>query len=225
MAIDGQHHAAYVTSASNDRLYTLSLDSGAVLNTTMVGANPIGLAVDTSVNKVLVVASAQPRVDIVDGHSGQLVDTIALPRMRYAVVPVIDSNLHRAYVAEPAAFLPHRDRATPGSVQMLDLRTGRLIGKVEVGIDPVAMAVDPMRHLIVVASRGNAGAVGGTISEFDSRTGKTMRTIPLPGHPSGLVLDAQAATIAVTLRAMITSNNSLTQSQLDTAGQLVLVAE
>lgn len=89
---------------------------------------------------------------------------------------------------------------TPGYVTTLDARDGRLLRRVQVGIEPYALALDPFTGRVFV---GNY--TSGTVSVLDARSGALLRTVALGGHPHALAVDAAAGRVFALVAGVITA--------------------
>lgn len=87
-----------------------------------------------------------------------------------------DPVIHRLYVAQPAT----------NKVLVFDSAVStsmNLVGALAVPPRPAAIAVDTSRHLLYVASDDT-----GTLTRYDDRTLKKLKTLQLSGRPGGLSL-------------------------------------
>lgn len=90
----------------------------------------------------------------------------------------------------------------PGSVALLDTRTGTVLRRVRIGIDPVAVAIDARTRRVFVLTNGQL-SLGGTglpagptrVSILDAGTGAVVRTATLAE------LQGTAQALAVAMRA------------------------
>jgi DNA-binding beta-propeller fold protein YncE len=86
-------------------------------------------------------------VTVLDTRSVQVQHTVHLGPL---VAVAVDAPLARVFVAQYNYALP----TSHGILHVLDARSGRLLGRIALGVGPHALAVDaPSRHLFV-ANRG-----------------------------------------------------------------------
>jgi len=139
------------------------------------------------------------------GADGALVRTVRVGQ--HPVLVAVDARDRHVFVANagPLAgdFVLPRG---PGSVSMVDERTGAVLRTVTVGQSPVAIAFDaPTRRVFVLSAgtistaAGPAGS-GGSIAVLDAATGAPLRTIEVDPVPvalsgAGAVLDARQALV------------------------------
>ncbi len=122
-----------------------------------------------------------------DGHMLRLASVGAYPGGL-----AVDSSTERVFVAGVGS----RPTANaPGSVSIVDARTGRLVRTVAVGPDPRAVAVDARTERVFVASEG-VSVKAGSVSVLDARDGRIVATIPL-AYPESLAASPRTGRVFV----------------------------
>jgi DNA-binding beta-propeller fold protein YncE len=89
----------------------------------------------------------------------------------------------------------------PGTVVMLDARTGAITHAIHVGAGPRLDAISESLHRLVVGNEGDYGktltSAQGGISMIDTRTGGVVATTPLGAIPDGILLSEAAGLVLV----------------------------
>ena len=122
------------------------------------------------------------------GTASALVRTVRVGQ--HPVLMAVDARDHHVFVASAGRLagdfvLP----SGPGSVSMVDERTGAVLRTVAVGRSPVAIAVDAPTGRVFVLSAGAintvAGpvSVGGSVAVLDAATGAPLRTVAVDPVP------------------------------------------
>jgi YVTN family beta-propeller protein len=171
-------------------------DSSLIVRNIDVGA--AAAAVDEQAGNVVVAGSepSKASISVLDARSGALVRTVVMRDKPETLA--VDPRHGHIFVASE-----HRDRTGnytgPGSVIMLDARTGQVLHTVEVGNYPNAMAVDEHNTRVFVATVGaidpmlqNMPMGSGSVSVLDARSGRLLRTIPVGVAPSAIAVDERA---------------------------------
>jgi YVTN family beta-propeller protein len=89
---------------------------------------------------VYVVNNGDNSLSILDAHSGTLLQTVAVGQNPDAVA--VDARKGRVYVASQGATDAAGNPVGPGSVEVLDARSGQIMRTITVGVAPNAIAVD-----------------------------------------------------------------------------------
>ncbi|MEX0642571.1 MAG: bifunctional YncE family protein/alkaline phosphatase family protein [Pirellulales bacterium] len=151
------------------------------------GAGPAGMAIDADGKTLLVALNLSNRLGEINLATGKLVREIPVGNAPYDVVVVG----RRAYVSNWAGRLPTggsptgpsglsprvrvdpiRNIANDGSVSVVDLRTGREVKQIVVGLHASGMAATRDGRYVMVAN-----ANSDTISVIDTRTDNVVETI------------------------------------------------
>jgi hypothetical protein len=155
LAVDANvGHAVTVTSVDSPApFYTVSAletGSGRIIRTLEVdtpirSGSAATVAVDTILHHAFAVTGGV--VTVLDTRNAQVRHTVHLGPL---VAVAVDAPLARVFVAEYNYALPR----SHGILHVLDARSGRLLGRIVLGVGPNALAVDaPSRHLFG-ANRG-----------------------------------------------------------------------
>jgi len=97
---------------------------------------------------------------------------------------VVDEVTGRLFVADYAR----------ARVNVIDTRTGALVGTVAVGAHPLRLSVDPRTARVFVLNQGSTDGAdrpigAGSVSMLDARTGTLLRTVPLDVNATAMTLD------------------------------------
>jgi YVTN family beta-propeller protein len=151
--------------ASGDSLLLLDAGSGAVLRSVPTGigtlaGNPVAIAVDERLSRVFVANESLPDADspwdnslvLLNARTGDVLGNLPLDAPPVAVA--VDARTERVYLA---AVGPRRSgRASdPGSVSVLDARTGAVRRTITLGRSPRAIALDTRTERAFVVSGGS----------------------------------------------------------------------
>lgn len=98
-------------------------------------------------------------------------------------------------VREKYARLPYQIRGTGNRVVVIDPATGKVNASIHTGQNPVALLIDEARHRLYVTNRGSA-----TVTVYDSRDYRLLRSFDLPSHPNSLALDKANGAVFVTIK-------------------------
>jgi len=189
IGIDPRTGAVYVGNRSDVTISVLDGRRGDVLRTISLpdSANPTGLIMDGQGRHLFVtttlgvVYTLNPGDNRVRGVAR--VDARDAPTNALAV----DDRTGRIFVAD----FNDGSSTGPGTLSMLDARTGRRLRTVTVGVFPQAVAVDERANRVVVLSEGNGAP---TMTILDARTGQALHTIPILFRSMGqplLAVDAR----------------------------------
>ncbi len=146
-----------------------------------------------------------------------------VPVGQHPALVAVDARDHRVFVADQGRLTGDRTLPIgPGSVAMVDERTGAVLHTVQVSQAPVALAVDAPTRRVFVLCTGHIDTVagfvsrGGSLSVLDAMTGAVVRTLsvgPVPLHVSGsgavptarqsLVVDSTSGLVYVATSAKV----------------------
>jgi YVTN family beta-propeller protein len=155
--------------ASGDSLLLLDARSGAVLRAVPTGigtlaGNPVAIAVDERLSRVFVANMSLPDADspwdnslvLLNARTGDVLGNLPLDAPPVAVA--VDARTERVFLATAG---PRRSgRATdPGSVSVLDARTGAIRRTITLGRSPRALALDTRTGRAFVVSGSNTVAI------------------------------------------------------------------
>jgi YVTN family beta-propeller protein len=169
---------------------------------------PAGLAISADGKALYAALNLKNALGVFDAASGELKQEIPVGNAPYDVVlvggyayvsnwagrlPGKDSPTGPSGGAPPVRVDPVRNIANDGSVSIVDLKTGREISHVVVGLHPSGMAVTPDGKHVVVAN-----ASSDTLSVIDTGSRKVFETIstkpaerlPFGSAPNAVVFSA-----------------------------------
>lgn len=155
VAVDATADQAFVTTDS-PFVDVLDARSGALVRTAVLRASGGPLAVDGRSGRIFVLASGGASVVMLDRQSGLVLRTI--PVGQFPVAVALDPRRGRAYVVSRDSASSFNPTDT-GSVSVIDARSGVVLRTIPVGVDPVAVAVDPESGRVFVATRGGASEI------------------------------------------------------------------
>jgi YVTN family beta-propeller protein len=191
VAVDTRTDRAFVVDEGSNAVFMLDTRSGAVVGARRMLMTPALVAVDATTDQAFVTTDS-PFVDVLDTHSGALVRTAVL---RASGGPLlVDGGSGHIFVLAPGG----------ASVTMLDRRSGLVLRTIPVGQFPVAIALDPRRGRVYVASRDSASSFNptntGSLSVIDARSGAVLRTIPVGVDPMAVAVDPESGRVFVATR-------------------------
>jgi len=117
----------------------------------------------------------------------------------------IDSGTGQAFVAGQEGVLSASPTTTsvvsfapsiPGSITMIDLRSGQMVRTIGVSHFPTGVYVDGRHHRAFVLDFGTGGGTS-EVSVFDTATGARIATTVLPGSADTAGVDARAGRVLV----------------------------
>jgi DNA-binding beta-propeller fold protein YncE len=134
----------YGISGAGSTVRVLDARTGALLSRTAVGETPIAGAVDERTGRVFVLNaahfSAAGSVSVLEARTGRLLRTVPLHAI--PVAAAVDTRTDQVFIAARAA----PDRAGlpvgAGSLVVLDARSGLVLRRAALGVNPLAVAVD-----------------------------------------------------------------------------------
>ena len=137
----------------------LDAQSGHILHTALLAGVPVGIAIDTRVQRVFIANSGNNTVNILDTVSGRLVHTVAVGAIPVSVA--LDTEVHHAFVTN----------RSDNTVSVIDARSGAVLRTVAVGQSPTSVAVDTRTARVFVVNAGDS-----TVSVLDADTGTPLHT-------------------------------------------------
>ncbi len=190
--IDAARARVYVPDPAADAVTTLDARTGAIVRTVRLAARPAGPILDAAAGRVFVPYQSLSGYAVLDARSGRLVRASAPGRGLALAAAALDEGRQRAFVADDAG----------GTVATDDLRTGRTLRTVGVGIHPSKLAFDRPRDRVLVTDAGPCCAHGqptgnGALVVLDGASGRAMRTLPLGRGPLQPLVDAPTGRVLV----------------------------
>jgi len=165
--------------------------SGDIRNALALGRRFVGpLAVATGAGRVFVASlqggapptMAAGMVSVFDVATGTRIRTIAVGVGLAGVA--VDERTNRAFVTYTGIAKPDGTPTGPGSVSVLNARSGALLTTVRVGLQHGAIGVDGSTgHVFVLNQRSNS------MTMLDARSGKPIRTVCVGPFPFALAVD------------------------------------
>ncbi len=189
---DPVHARVYITNLTAKTFTTLDARTGDIVRTVHLAFSPARPVVDAVAGRVVVPYQSQYGYAVIDGRSGRVLVTHAAGP-NPAIAPVaLDEGRQRAFVADYMG----------GTVAVEDVRTGRTLRTVGVGIHPNGLAFDARHDRVLVTVAGPCCTNGqptstGALVVLDGASGRVVRTIPLGRSPQQPVIDAASGRVLV----------------------------
>jgi len=96
---------------------------------------------------------------------------------------MVDATTHHAFVADGGPWGNCGEPEEPGILYTLDLVTGATIASAQVGVDPVAMTLDPALGVLLVA-----GAADQSVTLLDTQSGEALGQAQVGRNPQRLAV-------------------------------------
>jgi YVTN family beta-propeller protein len=170
----------FVTNSQSGTVSVVDTASGAVMDTVVVGAGPVGVAVNRAGTRAYVANSGAGTVSVVDTATNAVL----------ATVPV--ASLPVGVAVNPAGTAVYVTNFASSLVSVIDPATDTLAGSIAVGNGPSGLAVHPSGAVLYVAN-----SLSNTVSVIDTALGTVVTTIPVGSQPEGLALDPSGAFLYV----------------------------
>jgi len=196
----------------------IATDTGLLVHTTALRGGSLGLAaVASSVGHIFVlgwtgaIAGSGDTMYTLDTRTGALLGTTAIPFNPLAIG--VDNRGGHIFVASAGGMKAGSTTFLgPGTVSMLDARSGTVLRRIRVGVRPNAIAVDGATRRVFIVNGGQLGRTGlgpGSVSVLDAETGRTLKTV-------GVGKGAVAATVdEKTGRVFVANEESRSITTLD----------
>jgi len=208
IAVDGPTAHVFVANGGSGTVTMLDARNGRIARTVMVTPGPAALAVDSRTGRVVVVGRGGT-TSVLDARTGAILRVVSVGQFPRAVA--VDSETGRAFVAIVGPVDARTDPVGPGSVSVLDTRTGAVLRHVAVGVGPFALAVDPQSARAFVTNLG-----GGSVTVLDARTGTALRSVAVGSLPVAIAVDTRSG------RVFVANRDSGSVSVLDaTSGRII----
>lgn len=180
----------FVIDVGQARISTIDGRSGAVLHTLKVAADasPHQFAVDDRAGRAYLVAGVDGTVSVIDTSTGALVRGIRLDRNASAVA--VDERTGHVFVTGQAPMvniLGGPVNSGPGTVMVLDARTGAVLHQVTVGVDPIDVGADERTGHVFVVNLGGLLHVTDPWSRVPAWLRHRLPFIPRPPASAALV--------------------------------------
>ncbi len=159
---------------------------GADPHALIVGRDPDAIAVDPVAHRALVANYGDGTVSVLDTARPAVLGatTVAASPGVYGFVVALSARMGHAFVIDGGY-----------AVNMLDLRTGRLLKVIPFQAAPEFMAVDERTGRLFVSETNNF--TGRTVAVFDARTGAFLRRTTVGKGASALAVDERAGHVFV----------------------------
>ncbi len=205
------------------RIQVLNVTTGRTIKTITLGFNPEAMAVDERRGRAFVIGpdpAYRGRLALLDTRGGRVLRTVTLAGYASSALAV-DARRDHAFVATlagstRACATPGGVCHTPGTVLMLDARTGRALHATPVGDNPSTVLVDERAGRVFVVNNGTNGEDIGTVNILDAATGRLVRSTTVGFLPEGAAVDTRRG------RVYVANSHSGTMSVLDARGGQLL---
>jgi YVTN family beta-propeller protein len=162
LVVDERTARVFVANRGAGMVSVLDAHDGTLLRTVTIGGQPTALAVDERRGRVYVVDGGAGTLSLLDAHSGRLLCTVPVdptPNPDYALPDAlaVDAARDRVYLSTWGPLAQGPGGLTlggPGTLWVLDARTGTVRRRLTVGVAPQAVAVDERSGRVVVVNGG-----------------------------------------------------------------------
>jgi YVTN family beta-propeller protein len=201
VAVDTRAGRAFVTNYGDDSLSVIAARGGAVLHTVPVGSSPTRVVVNGRTGRAFVLNYNDNSVSVLNAATGFVLRTVKLSMVGAVAV---DEGTGHIFVAGGCGGMP-------GTVAMLDARSGTVLHTLNLGSIPQQVTVDGRTRRAFVTD-----PVAGIVSLLDTATGRVVRTVAMGGSPTGVAVDERTG------HAFVTNSGDNTVSVLDARSGTVL---
>jgi len=175
-----------------------------------VGANPTGVAVDSSTQTAYVTNGDGGTVSVI--KNGAATSTIRVGNNPTAIA--VNPSTHTAYVSSGGSTSVtqggcvncYSSTVGAGTVSVIDTQTNAVTGTIGVGVNPTGVAVDESARTLYVTNGGGDPRENSTVSVIDTGTNAVTATVTVGSTPAGIAVDTKTHT------AYVTNNGSRTVS-------------
>lgn len=184
VVVDSSRHRAYATAVpavgSDSFLSVIDTIADSIITNVALGAQPGGLGINRTTNKVYVSNHFINTVSVIDPTTNSIIETISGgfdgPR-------AIDTNeiTNRVYVTN----IKGGGQLNPGFVSIIDGTTNNIITSKTVGSDPRSVAVNPVTNRFYVSAAGDDPG----LTVFDGVTNNVVATLSVGVSASGIAVD------------------------------------
>lgn len=161
---------AFVTNAANNTLSIIDTVTNQTLSTVSVGANPVAVAVNNTLNRAYTANSQADSVSVVDTINYTVLSTVNVGSKPSAIG--VNTQNAKVYVANYGS----------NSVTIIDGNTNQLAATINVGQKPNALSVNIGSGKIYVTNSGD-----NTISVIDTTTNAVTQTLTVGSGAGGVV--------------------------------------
>jgi YVTN family beta-propeller protein len=194
MVVNNVTGTAYIATPANNDILMFN-----VVTNEPKGAIPAGdcpkfnspnynfLGVDENDNKIYFLCSTTAKLYAIDGRTNAVLpNPVKVAVSGFVQGLVVNKMTNKAYV------LTYRNPSDNGHVHVVDLDTSTNVATVEVGREPIALAVNEKTNRIYVSNRSDA-----TVSVIDGVSNAVTATVTVMAVPHGIVANAQSNKIYV----------------------------
>ena len=136
----------YATSYGTNELVSINLAKRTVDQSVLLGASPLGLAIDERGNTALVACKDSGTVAVVDLKTFRVLADINVGGQPNFVA--MSRRGYRAYVS-------NYGRSGQGLLNIVDIRERGVVASIKMGVSPFALVVSPITEMIYVTMGGN----------------------------------------------------------------------
>jgi DNA-binding beta-propeller fold protein YncE len=190
IAMDARTGRAFVIDGSSTGLRVLDTRNGHLLRTVLAGLHPSILMVDEQTGRAFVPTNAG--LSVLDTRSEVVLRNVVVGQGQSASLPRLDVRSGRVFVD----VMSLAQGPGPGSIIVLDARSGAVVRRVAVGDDPGPVVVDERVGRVVVLTGGLPGTIN-SVSILDAWTGAILRTLPVGVAANGMAVDERNGRVVV----------------------------
>jgi YVTN family beta-propeller protein len=176
----------YVADFRGGNLVTVDTSNERVISSVRVGKAPVDVTLNPAGTVAYVTHRKTAVVTVVDTVSNSVIARITSGLRGVATRTVVEPVAPRAYVTLQAGL-------RQGSVAVVDTRTNRVTGHIQVGYQPTDMAFD------AEGTRGYVVNSYSSLTVIDTVSGTVVRTIHIGGTPRNLVIGPRGERAYVTV--------------------------
>ncbi|MEP7070207.1 MAG: YncE family protein [Usitatibacter sp.] len=170
---------AYVPLSAENRVLVVDLATNAVAASVAVGADPAGIAINSSGNRIYVTSLTGSTVSVIDGFTNQVIRTIPVASQPFGVA--VNAQGTKVAVATIAS----------NSVSIIDTNTNA-VTTVAVGASPVGVTFSPTGSRLYVSNLN-----GNSITVIDANTFTAIDSISVSSNPYGMAISADGSRLYV----------------------------
>jgi YVTN family beta-propeller protein len=189
-------------------VYVLDGTTDGIVSQLQVEGNADSVAVNTQTNMVYVANTIE--LVAINGATNQIVARIqetpatqtapAQPTLVGTSAVAVDETSNTVYVADDAGL---------NAISVINGSTNVVTDTIQVGNDPVGIAVNPVTHMLYVSNH-----LDKSVSVIDGTTNTTVATISLSDFPNDLAINASTNVVYVLGDESVISINGATNEVL-----------
>jgi YVTN family beta-propeller protein len=194
LAVNSVTNRVYVTDSRGDEnynVYVLDGTTNAVIGQLQVGGNASAVAINATTNVVYVANSIS--LVVIDGATNLVIATVQkTPATNSAPAQATLVGTSAVAVDETANTIYVADTAGLNSVSVVNGNTNIVTATIEVGNDPVSLAVNSLTRKVYVANH-----LDKSVTVIDGPTSTATATISLSDYPENLAVNTAVNAIYV----------------------------